>query len=243
MGYHPPILDFIKTPISIFLEVFNIFIFYQLNKKNVPIERVGTSANALLENHEYWRAITASFSHFSFLHIIFNISSMWSVRLLEQYLGISKFLIYITILVIFPPFLDAIIRKRFDINPEIWGIGYSCVICGLMTIIDTFSSSVNFFGFDIPWSISPFLNIIVTSILIPNASFIGHLSGVLIGYLIRWHFVDWITPKLFYNIIPWVLLLFFINYLKTNSNSFSFIKISKTPFSSTHISNGRIEQV
>ena len=243
MGYHPPFLDFFKTPFSLLLIVVNVGIFFWLNKKTIPIESVATSASSILDRHEFWRAITSSFSHYNILHIIFNVASSWNVRTLEVYLGSSYFLIYLTILVILPPFLDALIRRKLFPEEDIWSIGYSCVVCGFMTLIETFQSSVNLFGFNLPWSIAPFVQIIMTSLLIPNASFIGHLSGVIIGYLIRWHLFDWLTPTLYYNLIPWISIFMFLNYVHTYPNYFTFIKISKVPFRQVRIQNGQIINV
>ena len=232
MGYRPPFLDFFQTPISVILIVINVLIFFWLNKKSIPVENVATSPSSILDRHEIWRCITSSFSHYNILHIIFNVASSWNVRTLETFLGPSNFLIDLTILVILPPFIDALIRKKLNPEEDVWSLGYSCVVCGFMTLIETYQSSVNLFGLNLPWSIAPFVQIIMTSILIPNASFIGHLSGVIIGYLIRWHFFDWLTPQLFYNILPWISIFMFFNYVATYPNHFTFIKISKQPIRS-----------
>jgi len=42
------------------------------------------------------------------------------------------------------------------------------------------------FGFgNIPMYLTPFASLILTSIIIPRASFVGHLSGILVGFLVR----------------------------------------------------------
>lgn len=35
---------------------------------------------------------------------------------------------------------------------------------------------------DIPMYLTPFASLILTSVIIPRASFLGHLSGILVGY-------------------------------------------------------------
>ncbi len=47
------------------------------------------------------------------------------------------------------------------------------------------SASFSVFGFgNIPMYLTPFASLVLTSIIIPRASFIGHLSGILVGFLV-----------------------------------------------------------
>merc|ERR1712061_434852 len=42
---------------------------------------------------------------------------------------------------------------------------------------------MNVFGFDVPFYLGPFLLLGLISLLVPNASFIGHLSGIIWGLI------------------------------------------------------------
>ena len=55
-----------------------------------------------------------------------------------------------------------------------------------MTILAaTGVASFSVFGFgNIPMYLTPFASLILTSIIIPRASFMGHLSGILVGFLV-----------------------------------------------------------
>ena len=47
------------------------------------------------------------------------------------------------------------------------------------------AASFSVFGFgSIPMYLTPFASLILTSIIIPKASFVGHLSGILVGFLV-----------------------------------------------------------
>ena len=47
------------------------------------------------------------------------------------------------------------------------------------------AASFSVFGFgNIPMYLTPFASLILTSIIIPKASFVGHLSGILVGFLV-----------------------------------------------------------
>ena len=229
MGWHPPVLDALYGPVSCILIVICVVVCYFLNTKKIPVNDVGDSPVQVIDKKEYYRCITSTFSHYSILHIVFNMASIWQLISLEIYIGSSYYLIYVTILAIFSSLTDCLIRRKFmpDSNP--YSVGISAVTFGLMTIMSTIQSYMTLFGFTIPWSIMPFLSLIMTSLMIPQASFVGHLSGIVIGFLIRWHFFDWITPTLYYNLLPWLAIFFVINFKRSNRNSWQWLQISKTP--------------
>ena len=46
-------------------------------------------------------------------------------------------------------------------------------------------STFSLFGMGkLPAALTPFLSLVITSLLIPRASFIGHLSGIVAGFLV-----------------------------------------------------------
>jgi membrane associated rhomboid family serine protease len=73
-------------------------------------------------------------------------------------------------------------------------LGYSGVVFGLEAIMSSKMDALTLGGITIPWSITPFLNLALTQLLVPNASFVGHLAGIVAGFLITWHAFDWVTP-------------------------------------------------
>ena len=226
MAYHPPVLDLLDYPMTLIIIIINLVICYYLNHYNIPVESVAISSTSFLDRREYWRGVTASFSHYSLLHIIFNTSSAWSLRELEIFTGIITYLKLITILVIIPPIIDSLIRKRFFPDQTVWAVGYSCVICGLSAYATLLSSYFSFFGLQIPWSIMPFINVLITQILVPQASLIGHLSGVFTGFAIRWHLFDWFTNKLFLNSLPWIVFFYFFSYCRSHRDRFRWFQFS-----------------
>lgn len=53
----------------------------------------------------------------------------------------------------------------------------------------------------LPVSGAPFLSLLLIQILIPNVSFIGHLSGIVLGYLSGWGWFDFITLPLTFSFL------------------------------------------
>ena len=227
MGYRPPILDALETPVSTAVIVLLILVFYLLHRWGSTYVDVGSSWPLILDSREYWRMISATVAHFDLIHIVANISSAWTCRPLEYFDGSVAMLKYIVVLAVTSELLDCAIRKYFVRGPLVVSVGYSGVVCGLYAILAARSSSVNLFGVEIPWSVMPFIQIVLTSLLVPAASFIGHLAGTVVGFLISWHVFDWLTNALFLNLLPWVAGLFFLNFVAFHRERFSWVAVSR----------------
>lgn len=51
-------------------------------------------------------------------------------------------------------------------------------------------------GGALPVNLGPFLLLFATKIIIPHSSFVGHLSGIVIGYPLAWNMLNWLTPPM-----------------------------------------------
>ena len=56
-----------------------LFIAYRLWAYRVPVSDVSFSYDAVVNNGEYWRGITASFAHFEVMHLGFNCLSFYQL--------------------------------------------------------------------------------------------------------------------------------------------------------------------
>jgi glycopeptide antibiotics resistance protein len=64
-------------------------------------------------------------------------------------------------------------------------IGYSCVLFG-MTSFESLShatATISVLGLRLPALFAPFASLIMVSILVPSSSFVGHLGGILAGFI------------------------------------------------------------
>jgi len=155
-------------------------------------------------------------------------SSLWNLRSIELFFGSLFYLKYSFFLLIFSVVLiigiyHILIHYFHKENYiHVIAVGYSCVVFGWMTIAAqiTSNSDLSLFGFNIPMSVAPFGSLILTSILVPRASFVGHLAGILIGYIIAIaeHFQVSLFPDyMFFHSIIWISIGFAIN-LKSTTN-------------------------
>jgi len=194
-----------ETPaISFTIAICSTFWLYILHK-NIEYDEIALSYRKIIKERELWRVLTSTFAHFHILHLVFNMSSMWSLRIVELQFGWLFYLKYsfllmcgsaLLILISYHILIYYFHMERYENS---LAVGFSCVVFGWMTFVSVISSknSLSFFGIAIPLSIAPFFSLIFTSLMIQNASFIGHLSGIVVGYLIA--FNEHLSLNLFSN--------------------------------------------
>jgi membrane associated rhomboid family serine protease len=214
----PEFLNWFLQPVSMVMAIINIAVYAYLLSHPTIVEKLVTSADAVLGRGEYWRVVTSSFTHVGILHLGMNIGSAWMTGALEQFLSWQEYLSYIVILVVTGGFVDAIIRQRFlPTTTSQTSLGYSLVVFGLQSIVALKMETVSIMGFQIPWSIMPFVNLVVVQLLIPGVSLIGHLAGIVVGFLVGWHAFDWFSPTVMWNVLPWLVVVFLGSWAKTRA--------------------------
>ncbi|KAK8364916.1 hypothetical protein V6Z12_A02G014900 [Gossypium hirsutum] len=214
-------------------------IWFYIQKKNIGYQHVGISYETAIEGH-YWRLITSAFSHISVIHLVFNMSALWSLGIVEQLdylgLGIAYYLQYTLVLVVLSGLLVLgiyhILIQRFKIEyfRRVTAVGYSCVVFGWMTILSVKqpSSKLDLFGLiSLPISFAPFESLIFTSIIVPQASFLGHLSGIIVGYAIAWGLIHGMTITNYWavSMLGWIVLVFVFSLKRSGAYDFNFLEI------------------
>ncbi|KAJ6810952.1 RHOMBOID-like protein 13 isoform X2 [Iris pallida] len=212
-------------------------IWFYIQKKHIGYADVGLSYETAIQGH-YWRIITSAFSHISVLHLVFNMSALWSLGLVEQLrragLGVEFYLQYTLVLILLSGLLVLgayhvlIQRFKFEYFRRVTAVGYSCVVFGWMTILAVKqpSSRLNLFGvLSLPISFAPFESLIFTSIIVPQASFIGHLSGIIVGYSIAWGLIHGMNNYWTVVILGWTVLVFILSLKRSGAFDLSFVEI------------------
>ncbi|KAG6742459.1 hypothetical protein POTOM_053330 [Populus tomentosa] len=206
-------------------------------KKNIGYSHVGLSYENAVEGH-HWRIITSAFSHISVIHLVFNMSALWSLGVVEQLghigLGMAYYLHYTLVLVVLSGALVLgmyhILIQRFKLEyfRRVTAVGYSCVVFGWMTILSVKqpSSKLDLFGFlSLPISFAPFESLIFTSIIVPQASFLGHLSGIVVGYAIAWGLIHGMNNFWAISMLGWIVLFSVVSLKRSGAYDFDFIEI------------------
>lgn len=212
-------------------------IWYYIQKKNIGYSQVGLSYETALEGH-HWRIITSAFSHISVIHLVFNMSALWSLGVVEQLghigLGVQFYLHYTLVLVVLSGLLVLgayhVLIQRFKMEHfrRVTAVGYSCVVFGWMTILSVKqpSSKLNLFGvLSLPISFAPFESLVFTSIIVPQASFLGHLSGIIVGYAIGWGLIHGMNNYWAISMLGWIALVFVLSLKHSGTYDFEFLEI------------------
>ncbi|CAM9819415.1 unnamed protein product [Scytosiphon promiscuus] len=188
----------------------NLAVAYYLRTYGVSPNAVAISYTLFWEEREYWRIFTASFSHYEPTHIFFNTLSTWNLRGIEQRLGTFRFLCLTLALVVTTEMVDMLIklalvkRNGASSEPERKALGFSGVLFAYMTYaavamdeycpfgnasrcfktwrLPIFGSALS----GLPVNFGPFASLVVTQVIVPRASFTGHLAGIIMGYPLAW---------------------------------------------------------
>lgn len=206
--------------------------FLHWNARGTP-EHIAISYETVVTERQWYRLITSAFMHLSWMHLFFNMSSLYSVGLAERLFG-SVFYTQTTLLLLAltPAVMLGLIHAvnalgRWEARREgggqdgalpppgggdageatplrAWGAslrrrsaaGYSGVLFGWMVVLSSIvpGAAISLPGLAIPAALAPWVMLLVTQCLIPNASFLGHLSGLLAGYTVSWGWWAWVTP-------------------------------------------------
>lgn len=202
--------------------------------REYPVEDIAISYRTFVTNKQYWRGVTAVFSHLNLLHIAFNVSSLWSLRFVEAafgtvaYFRISYILMVTSVLVTMGIYHVWIKYGGVREYETTYAVGYSGVIFGLMTVghMAAKHSRISLFGISLPLSLAPFGSLLLTQLLVPNASLVGHLAGIIAGYFYSWGFFAWFTDDFFAFALFWSVVFLVWSVKTTTTFNIPFIQIS-----------------
>ncbi|PIC65097.1 rhomboid family intramembrane serine protease [Sporosarcina sp. P13] len=154
----------------------------------------GLGNNFLIANGEYWRLLTPMFLHGGFMHLLFNMFSLFIFGPeLEKIAGKARF---ITIYMLAGIFGD--IATFFLQGPEYTHVGASGAIFG---VFGAFGALVYYTKHVFPQLKQVILPIIVISVVMTflgsNINVTAHIAGIITGFLIG---LSYFNPK---NIVSW----------------------------------------
>ncbi|KAL0487921.1 hypothetical protein AKO1_015191 [Acrasis kona] len=154
---------------------------------------------------QLWRLFSYTIMHLGLLHIAFNMMSLMTIGwALEVRLGSLHLLITTLVLILMNSsinmltsaiFIDLIqlnestvalnVIVGFIFAPSGFHVGYSGVLFAYMVFTTSFGPvQQSLFGiWNVPAKIYPWILLVITSVIFPGVSFIGHLCGVISGYI------------------------------------------------------------
>ncbi len=197
----------------------------------VDVRRVAFQYDHVVREHEWWRLLTATVSHVGLMHVAMNMYTVVAFAELESVLGTAEYLKLCFILAAVCGIIEIVVsrvmaeRFRIERYRTTYSLGYSGVVFGLMTVAAR-ELDMRFFG--LPAALSPFLMLVITQIVVPNASFLGHLAGIVGGLIYTVGAFRWFGEYLFLCALFWSLALALYSARLTTNLPLGFIKIEMT---------------
>ncbi|OHS97681.1 Clan S-, family S54, Rhomboid-like serine peptidase [Tritrichomonas foetus] len=185
----------------IFMVVIYLIQFLLLDSK---IESYLTFCPAMIiEKFQFWRLISGMFLHGGILHLAMNMLSFTSLGMtFESQVGTLSYFFHILIFGIIEGLIHILIAVIMNVggDPSAWhshAVGFSGVLFALIVVDISLSGGEDrsVLGlFLVPSWVYPWVMLLLMSLLVPNASFLGHLSGMVAGYLYQFKVLKFVTP-------------------------------------------------
>lgn len=181
----PPVtLSFIGINVAVYLRLLN----------NLPSRgKACVSAHHVWFSGDWRRLVLATFYHSDDLHLYFNMASfVWKGISLEKRMGSAKFLYILSVFTLLTNTLlvglDLVLANITEDPSYIYtcAAGFSGVIFALkvLTTYNLPSGVSMVMGmFPVPMKWACWVELILIQLLVPNASFTGHLAGILVGLM------------------------------------------------------------
>lgn len=164
------------------------------------------NAHLVIDEYEYYRVFSSAFVHSGIMHIFMNMTSLLQLGAsIETQFGSMLFLSLSIWSVILIGFLYvslcwiAAIALSDPSQMYVGGVGYSGVLF-CYAVIDSYHTTEttrSVFGlFSVPAKVYPFILLIILQFVLPNISFIGHASGIIVGMLAVSGILEVVLPSL-----------------------------------------------
>ncbi|CAJ0928531.1 unnamed protein product, partial [Mesorhabditis belari] len=144
----------------------------------------------IIQQRQFYRLIAPVFMHADDWHLYYNMVSMlWKGKRMERMMGGVQFLAILLIFVVLTPVatvgislgLDQIFDTAYSYQ---CGVGFSGVLFALKVVLNHLRPHDHEFLFGwlpIPTRYASWIELGVIQMLTPNASFVGHLGGIICG--------------------------------------------------------------
>ena len=184
----------------------NIVIHILIFVSSASLNNFAISAHLVWNDSEYYRIISAAFVHGGIMHIAMNMSSLLQLgHSLENQFGSLQFLFLtswsVLVIGIFYVILSWLLAYSLSDSRQLYssGVGFSGVLF-CYALLESFHSTEvtrSIFGIvNVPAKMYPFILLILIQVVLPNISFIGHASGLLVGLLTVFGFMQVVLPSL-----------------------------------------------
>jgi rhomboid domain-containing protein 1 len=189
-----------KPPVTLSLMAVQALIFlapFLMDADDMGLPSIHSSClcpHATVFKGEWQRLVLAAFLHADEHHLYYNLASLlWKGVQLERSMGSARFaallaelLIVSHSLVVIASYLLASFGPPdyLDLPQSLCAVGFSAVLFGMKVVLNHNSPGwSNILGIPFPTRFLCWGELVLSSLLFPQASFLGHLCGILAGFI------------------------------------------------------------
>ncbi|GAQ86345.1 hypothetical protein KFL_002830220 [Klebsormidium nitens] len=185
-----------KPPVTVALILINALIFFRPGDlvEIVPsVAEICLNPYLVLKNRDWKRLLLSAFMHADEAHLTYNmVSFLWKGVQLEGALGSAQFAKLIALLTLLSQGCTLLVAKliadQLGIREPFYhqcAVGFSGVIFALKVVLTWHSpTSSTIAGFIIPTRYAAWAELVAIQYATPQASFVGHLGGILAGLIL-----------------------------------------------------------
>lgn len=228
------------SPALVLMILVILWIYVRITIDNIDIKRWQVSYTECIVSNQWYRILSYSFCHDSLVHLLLNISGLWSLRIAEKIYGSLFIAKYTIILGLFEAISTLGIvhwmlkysRWQFPAHHPVYNTsvyGFTSIILGWLGFlsIDLIIRRKNllFYVFGVlpmPIPIAPIALILLSQCILPRTQSLSLGGGLAGGYLLAFGFLK-VLPNLYWCLC--FLLNFFLVFsclvFRDNENSMS----------------------
>uniref|UniRef100_A0AAV1SY30 Peptidase S54 rhomboid domain-containing protein n=1 Tax=Peronospora matthiolae TaxID=2874970 RepID=A0AAV1SY30_9STRA len=180
-----------KPPVTLGLMALMCGLYYQQNITPELFHPYALCPDRVLDRFELMRIVASGLIHADEWHLYHNmISFLWKGYNLEYKLGSVQFLLIVGFLLALSHTLviavALILATCFQMPGPLHqcSVGFSSVLFALKVILNHDSPAFStIYGFCVPTKYAAWLELVAIYLLVPQSSFMGHMCGILAGYI------------------------------------------------------------
>lgn len=178
-------------PVTLGVLAINVIGYLQPGRNWPSLQQGCISVQKVWYQHQWKRIFTSPFLHSSDFHLYYNMASfIWKAISLEKHFGSAYFAYMVAVFSIATNLLYLVINEALAELLE-WGwtrqscaVGFSGVLFALKVVtthLHPAGMSYVMGVIPVPMRLACWVELVLISVLFPHVSFVGHLSGILIG--------------------------------------------------------------
>lgn len=149
----------------------------------------------VINGHQYYRLFTANILHYGFMHMFLNCYSLYTIGAmmgLEQSLKTKRYLFIIVVSMLFTTGVPCLLYGIFSIGGNSVMAGLSGVVFGLIGAMSALALYYRGQYLQVFKQIyQSVIAMLIISVLVPSISLVGHVAGMLGGFIAVFIIVKW----------------------------------------------------